>query len=195
MNGQIHEHLLELSRIGHDVPESGIERDVEIDVGAKQAAKHLIQVGNGAVEGQDLRLEHLPPAEGEQLAGECRGAMAGVADLLDVGADGIALFQLLEHEVAVAQDTGQQVVEVVGDAARELSHRLHSLRLATLVLAPAERRLRLFALYREANQVAGHLNDPRVVQSGRARFAVEERDRSQHRLVGRKERRNPRRGR
>ena len=40
---------------------------------------------------------------------------------------------VLEH-LEVAQDDGEQVVEVVRHAARELAHRLHLLRLAQLLL-------------------------------------------------------------
>ena len=36
------------------------------------------------VQREHPRLEHLPPAEGQQLPGEARGALAGVPDLLDV---------------------------------------------------------------------------------------------------------------
>ena len=39
------------------------------------------------------------------------------------------------HQVEGADDAGEEVVEVVGDAARELAHRLHLLRLAELILS------------------------------------------------------------
>ena len=45
-----------------------------------------------------------------------------------------------EHELAVAEDAGQQVVEIVRDPAGELADRLHLLRLPELRLAVAERR-------------------------------------------------------
>ena len=45
--------------------------------------------------------------------------------------------ELLEDQLAVAQDPGEQVVEVVRDPARELAHRLHLLRVTELLLAPA----------------------------------------------------------
>jgi hypothetical protein len=93
-----------------------------------------------------LGLQHLAPAEGQQLAGEPGGPLAGLADLLHVAADGVAAPDLVEQEVAVAQDAGEQVVEVVGDAAGQLAHRLHLLGLAELLLAPAERLLRRLLL-------------------------------------------------
>ena len=43
--------------------------------------------------------------------------VAGLADLLDVRAHGVGGLQLREDELAVAQDDGQDVVEVVRDAA------------------------------------------------------------------------------
>src|SRR3712207_7309112 len=49
---------------------------------------------------------------------------------------------LLQDEVAVGEHAGEQVVEVVGDAAGELPDRLHLLRLPELLLAAPERLLR-----------------------------------------------------
>ena len=47
---------------------------------------------------------------------------------------GVALAQTIEHEVRVAGDRREQVVEVVRDAAGEPADRLHLLRLPELVL-------------------------------------------------------------
>ena len=46
----------------------------------------------------------------------------------------IFLRHVVEHQAAVAEDRGQQVVEVVRDAAGELADRLHLLRLPQLLL-------------------------------------------------------------
>ena len=137
---QVHQHLLDLARIGQHVPEGGVVGEVEHDVGADQAAEHAVGLANDIVEREHLRLEHLAPAEGEQLPGEPRGALPRLPDLLDVASDRVALPHLLQQEVAVAEDGGEQVVEVVGDPAGELADGLHLLGLAELLLAPAERR-------------------------------------------------------
>ncbi len=41
-----------------------------------------------------------------------------------------------QHQVAVAGNHGQQIVEIVGDAARQAAHRLHFLGLPELLLEP-----------------------------------------------------------
>ena len=69
----------------------------------------------------------LAAAEHEQLAGERGGAVGGAADLLDVVAHRVVARQLALGEADAGEDHGQQVVEVVRDAARELSDRLQAL--------------------------------------------------------------------
>ena len=90
VHDQVDQHLLELTGVGQHVAERGIEVHVERHVGAEQAAEHRVDLAHHAVERQHARLEHLPAAEREQLASEAGGALAGVADLLEVGADRIA---------------------------------------------------------------------------------------------------------
>ena len=83
------------------------------------------------VQVEDLRLQHLLAAEGEQLRRQPARALAGLPDLLEIGRHApTSLAHLLERELAVAEDDGEQVVEIVGDAAGELADRLHFLRLA-----------------------------------------------------------------
>ena len=58
--------------------------------------------------------------EGEQLAGEARRAVA-VDDLLNVVIVDVAGRMAHQHEVAMADDGGQDIVEIMRDAARELA--------------------------------------------------------------------------
>jgi hypothetical protein len=108
--------------------------DVEGDVLAEQPAQHRLERHHDLAEVDDPRLQHLAPAEREQLAGERLGALAGGHDLLDVGADRVALAQLADQQLAVGEDHRQHVVEVVGDAAGELADGVHLLRLAQALL-------------------------------------------------------------
>ena len=95
------------------------------------------------VEIEHLRLQDLLAAEGQQLLGQRRGAFAGPPHLLDVGARGMPGLEFLEHEVAVAEDGREQVVEVVGDAAGQASDGFHLARLLELILERAARVLHL----------------------------------------------------
>ena len=76
-------------------------------------------------------LQHLAAAEREQLARERRRAGSGLLDLLGMTAQArVAL--AVDQELAVAGDRGEEVVEVVRDAAGEPADRLHLLRLPKL---------------------------------------------------------------
>ena len=85
------------------------------------------------VEVEPLGLQRLAAGEGEQLAGQRGGVGSGLDDRLGE-ADALVVGKLgrAEH-VGRALDDGQQIVEVVGDAAGQLAQRLHLLALAELV--------------------------------------------------------------
>ncbi|MGH6927437.1 MAG: CHASE3 domain-containing protein, partial [Dongiaceae bacterium] len=71
---------------------------------------------------------------------------AGMEDLLrrtqgedveiEIAANGIHVGQSVQRELGAAGDDREQVVEVVGDAARQLAHALHALRVQQLPLQP-----------------------------------------------------------
>ena len=60
-------------------------------------------------------------------AGELRGALPGIGDLLNVRAHRLIRLQLGEQRLSVAQDDRKDVVEVVGDSSSEPSNRFHFL--------------------------------------------------------------------
>src|SRR5207244_11315660 len=82
-------------------------------------------------------VQNLAPAEREQLPRERRGAIGRAADLLKVGVQRAAGDELVGDQHAIALDGGQQIVEIVRDAARELADGLHLLGLAILFLEQA----------------------------------------------------------
>src|SRR5205823_13967760 len=59
---------------------------------------------------------------------------AGLLDLFQISSDWIVSIHPLQRETAVAVNRRQQVIEVMHNAARELTDRLHLLRLAQLIL-------------------------------------------------------------
>ena len=70
---------------------------------------------------------------------ETGGAIRRPLDLLDVGTQRIRRPKSAGDHVAIAANRGEQIVEVVRDAAGEPAHRLHLERLMQLLLAVAER--------------------------------------------------------
>ena len=115
---EVDQHLFELRGIGAHRPQVRRQLQIDRDVLADQAVEHAAHVGDALVEHDDFRREDLPPAEREQLSGQRRRAIGRVEDLLDVGLERRAV-QLLQQQLGIAADRGQQVVEVVRDAARE----------------------------------------------------------------------------
>ena len=137
VDGEVHDDLLELTRIGFDASQSGLQRRHQDDVLADQSPQHVVHLRDDGVEVEDPRLEHLLPAEGEELAGEGGGALRRLEDLAPPSAAArSSRDQAPQDDVAVADDDAEDVVEVVGDAAGQPADRLHLLRLAELLLQP-----------------------------------------------------------
>ena len=142
VDGEIDQHLMDLALVGAHRCEVGIEGELQPDLLAEQALEHPGGVLGDRVQVEDARLHDLPAAERQQLLGQRGGALGGRLDLLDLGAEGGLSARLaagagiepVEDEAAAAEDRGQEVVEVVRDAAGEPPDRLHLLRLAQLLL-------------------------------------------------------------
>ena len=115
-------------------PSGCVGRRHELDVFAEDPLEHLVHTREHVVQVEHLRREHLLAAEHEELPREVGGAQSGLTDLLDVVAHRVARLHFGEEHLAVAEDDGQHVVEVVRDASCEPPDRLHLLRLAELFL-------------------------------------------------------------
>ena len=98
--------------------------------------EHLLDVGNDGVQIESPRLQDLPAAEREELPGEGGRALAGETDLPELGPEALVL-ELRLHEIRVAENRGEEIVEVVRDTAREAADPLHLLRLYELFFEPA----------------------------------------------------------
>ena len=103
-------------------------------LGADQAARHPRHRANRLIDVERDRLEDLLAAEGEQLARQRRRAIGGVQDLVHLRGHRRVRLDAVRHQLGIAADRGQQVVEVVRDAAGEPADRLHLLGLAQLIL-------------------------------------------------------------
>ena len=90
-------------------------------------------VGHDRVQVEQRRLDDLLAAEGQQLAGEPGGARARLLDLCDVGLALDRPVEIGQQQLAVAQNHGQQIVEVVRDAAGQPADGFHLLRLLKLL--------------------------------------------------------------
>jgi len=132
VDGEVQENLFELAGVGFDAAERITEAQAEFDVFANETAEKLAHVGDEFVEVEDFGLKDLHAAEGEHLAGEGSGTVGSFANLLGAAVEGIFWLQMVEKQVAVAADDGEEIVEVVGDAAGHAAEGFHFLGLAEL---------------------------------------------------------------
>ena len=193
VDAEVEDDLLDLTGVGEDRSKLLTELDLELDVLADQALEHLAHVGHDVVERELLRLEHLPPAEGEKLARKRGRAVAGLRDLREVPAYRMVGLELHQADLGEAEDAAEEVVEVVRDATGEQPDRLHLLGLLELLLAPTKRRFGLETIRHVADEpadegalaileeVRGHLHGDRapsldlVTRFERRRLALFER--------------------
>ena len=107
---------------------------LQLDVLAYDTADELVHLVDDLVQVYRPQVQHLFPAEGEQALGQAGRPLRRRQHLVDVEAQRIGLGHLELHHAGKAEDGGEYVVEVMGDAACELSDRLHLLGLAQLIL-------------------------------------------------------------
>ena len=134
VDDEIDDDLLELVEVGLDQPEIAPVRDLELDPLADQPPQHHLQFRQHVGELQHLRAQRLAPREREQLTHQTRRAIGVLADLHDVLERGIGRPVVDQQQIRIADDRGQNVVEVMRDAAGELADRLHLLALREILL-------------------------------------------------------------
>ena len=134
VHGKVQDDLLYLPAIGLDGRQLGPQAQHHLHVFPDEASQHRPHVGQHDVQVEQRRLDDLLAAERQQLARECRGAHARLLNLGEIDPAPIVGIEIVQQQLAVAQDDGQQVVEVVGHAAGQLPDRFHLLRLLILRL-------------------------------------------------------------
>ena len=86
---QVHDHLLDLAGVGHDLAQIRLGDGDQFDVFTEEAPQHLIQVQDQIIEVEHLGGEDLLAAEGQELAGQGGGPLRRLVDFLQIirGAD------------------------------------------------------------------------------------------------------------
>ncbi|MEH3087660.1 MAG: hypothetical protein PGN26_14260 [Xylophilus ampelinus] len=137
----VHQRGVELAGVG--THEAGRVRQPgdDLDARARQRGHHVRHRADAVGHGEHLRLERLPAGEGQQLPGEPSRPVHRVGN----GPDAMGAARLREvgppEQVRGRLDDGEQIVEIVGDAAGQLPDRLQLLRLAQGFLHVREFRL------------------------------------------------------
>jgi hypothetical protein len=136
VHGQVDDHLLELAGVGLDAG-AGRRLDHELDILAEQPLQHGAQALNDRVGIDHARLQELLATEGQELTGQGASPLGGLLDQADVLAHGIRLAQPAQQQLGASGDHGEQVVEVVRDAAGQPPDGLHLLHLPHVLFAAA----------------------------------------------------------
>ena len=130
---EIEDAGLELRRVDLDGPQAGAADRLELDGLAERAHQKVGHADDELVGVDRARVERLPAREGEQPLRQLRGALGAGQGVVER-----ALGARFDHpalrDVEVADDDGEQVVEVVRHAAGQLADRLHLLRLPQRLL-------------------------------------------------------------
>ena len=121
--------------------------DDQLDGLAEQALQQVRHLRHDIRKLKHLRPQRLLAREGEQLASQAGGAVRVRLDLLDVVIIDVARRVPHQHQVAMADHRGQDVVEIVRDSAGKLADDLHLRRLRDLPLE-----LRFLAIVLEEQQ-------------------------------------------
>ncbi len=137
---EVHDDLLHLAGIGSDAALVVGRSHNQPDVLADQALQHAPKIRRQPAQVQDLECHDLFPAECEQLPRQRSAPLAGLPEVLEIRAQRRVVSQFVQDEVGHAIDDGQQVVEVVGDAAGQPPDRIHLLGLLDLGLQRTLRR-------------------------------------------------------
>ena len=127
-----------MTRVGVDPSFHRRRHEGQIHVFAHDATEHPHQADEDLVQVDHLGLHHLLAAEQQQLAREAGGSRRGQLDLFHVCTQRVGGGQVLQDEIAIAEDHAQDVVEVVRDTARQSADRLHLLGVPQLLLRPQQ---------------------------------------------------------
>ena len=130
---EIDDDLLQLHGISHQRARRRINLRLDHHALADQTAQHAVGVGDDGAQVDRRKAQRLLAREGEQLVRQRRGVFGGSPDLDEIAPERLVGADLPGQHVGVAQDHGQRVVEVVRDAAGQLSDRFQLLRLAQLL--------------------------------------------------------------
>ena len=129
IDAQVHDNLFEFADIGVGGPEGGVEVQFDGELSAEAALDERVEFAQGGVEVAVGEFDVASAGESEQSFDELGGSFGGGAGVVDVVA---GVFESRGGEVAigerqVSEDTGEQIVKVVGDATGEAADGLHFL--------------------------------------------------------------------
>ncbi len=135
--GQIHQHLFDLPRVGLDGTRLSVQPKNNFNILSDQLAQHLRDFPDDLIHANKFGRTRPLPAEGQELARQSAGLICRPGDFGDSrpvsGQGGGVSAKVGGNHFRIPENDGQQIVEVVGDAAGKPPDALQLLSLAQLV--------------------------------------------------------------
>jgi hypothetical protein len=143
---EVHHDLADLRGVGHYGGQRAGQLELEVGLFADGEAQQRKRAFDQLVEIERLDEEAAFAGVGEELLAELGGPERGRLDLADVGRGWRVGRQLEPDEARIAHDAGEQIVEIVRDAAGEHAEAFEFLGFEKFALHRESFRLGLFAL-------------------------------------------------
>lgn len=131
-----HRHL-ELPGIDLGEPEARPAHEFEFDLLGNRPPQHRLDAGDQLVHVDNLRLQCLSARECEQPVRQFRAALCRLCSHLRHQPELLILGQARCKQFGIAQNNGEQIVEIMRHAAGKLAHGFKLLRLAQALFQPA----------------------------------------------------------
>ena len=123
---------LQLRGIDHGQPDLAFRAGFQLHLFSEGSPQQMVGFQDDLVQIDHARLQRLLSREGQQAAHEIGAAIGGLqGDLGGLAGARVCAGPFGQH-VQIADDHGQEIVEVVGDAAGQLADAFHLLRLGQL---------------------------------------------------------------
>ena len=131
INRHVHEDLPQHADIGHHPPWRLVEVELDLDATVDGGGENVAHLREDEIRIAGLEVHAASAGEAEELLDEFRGALARLDRMIEALPGLAAAFfaQIHFDQREIAEDSGEEIVEIVGDAASELTDRLHLLRL------------------------------------------------------------------
>ena len=123
-----------MTGIDAGLPQLLIEPEFALDMFAERPAQQLLHADDFLADVDVSRHQWLLARECEQAPRQVRSALGGGRDALGDVVQFLVRRQLLGEVFRIAENDGQQIVEIMRDAAGELTHRLHFLGLGEFLV-------------------------------------------------------------
>ena len=134
VGAQVHHDLLDLRRIRAHVHRRSRQAHDEFDLRGQGGAQQLQRLLDHRLQRLRVELLRLHAAEGQDLLHQAARAHRGALDLREAGVAGQADRRVLARGRHIADDGGEDVVEIVRDSAGQGADGFHLLRIAQLRL-------------------------------------------------------------